>query len=334
MPDLTSSFETTNQNGTDKNQSGASSSFEVSNGQVEWVIDHGNRANQNPPDPTARLQLNSPDLIPPTQNPSGSREEVEISQVTDLTLSSVGVTNELLAFDQIVPSLVEQRTPGSSIRSMQTGSTPNSTNQNASAGSSNQDSSIPFPDNTLDRINPSSPDGTKTSFERLKESLSTSLNSFLQHEKELEKSQNELTEYVENSKQSESNSQQIIPEENQISQQSSPEKTKSDYQTPRSQETDSMGVEDFPPPPTELLPPTESQPTQQFGSAAELLKEVEELHRSFEETAATSPPRGNETIERILENSEESSSFHQMNQEKLQKFEIGMLFIYALKSNT
>lgn len=109
---MTSSFETTNQNGTDKNQSGASSSFEVSNGQVEWVIDHGNRANQNPPDPTARLQLNSPDLNPPTQNPSGSREEVEISQVTDLTISSVGVTNELLALDQIVPSLVEQRTPG------------------------------------------------------------------------------------------------------------------------------------------------------------------------------------------------------------------------------
>ena len=217
---------------------------------------------------------------------------------------------------------------------MQTGSTPNSTNQNASAGSSNQDSSIPFPDNTLDRINPSSPDGTKTSFERLKESLSTSLNSFLQHEKELEKSQNELTEYVENSQQNENNSQQVIPKENQISQQSSPEKTKSDYQTPRSQETDSMAapVEDFPPPPTELLPPLGSQPTQQFGSAAELLKEVEELHRSFEETAATS--RGNETIERILENSEESSSFHQMNQEKLQKFEIGMLFIYALKSNT
>ena len=217
---------------------------------------------------------------------------------------------------------------------MQTGSTPNSTNQNASAGSSNQDSSIPFPDNTLDRINPSSPDGTKTSFERLKESLSTSLNSFLQHEKELEKSQNELTEYVENSQQNENNSQQVIPKENQISQQSSPEKTKSDYQTPRSQETDSMAapVEDFPPPPTELLPPLGSQPTQQFGSAAELLKEVEELHRSFEETAATS--RGNETIERILENSGESSSFHQMNQEKLQKFEIGMLFIYALKSNT
>jgi len=217
---------------------------------------------------------------------------------------------------------------------MQTGSTPNSTNQNASAGSSNQDSSIPFPDNTLDRINPSSPDGTKTSFERLKESLSTSLNSFLQHEKELEKSQNELTEYVENSQQNENNSQQVIPKENQISEQSSPEKTKSDYQTPRSQETDSMAapVEDFPPPPTELLPPLGSQPTQQFGSAAELLKEVEELHRSFEETAATS--RGNETIERILENSEESSSFHQMNQEKLQKFEIGMLFIYALKSNT
>ena len=217
---------------------------------------------------------------------------------------------------------------------MQTGSTPNSTNQNASAGSSNQDSSIPFPDNTLDRINPSSPDGTKTSFERLKESLSTSLNSFLQHEKELEKSQNELTEYVENSQQNENNSQQVIPKENQISEQSSPEKTKSDYQTPRSQETDSMAapVEDFPPPPTELLPPLGSQPTQQFGSAAELLKEVEELHRSFEETAATS--RGNETIERILENSGESSSFHQMNQEKLQKFEIGMLFIYALKSNT
>ena len=155
----------------------------------------------------------------------------------------------------------------------------------------------------------------ETSFERLKESLSTSLNSFLQHEKELEKSQNELTEYVENSQQNET--QQVIPEENQISQQSSPEKTKSDYQTPRSQETDFVGVEDFPPPPTELLPPMESQPTQQFGSAAELLKEVEELHRSFEETAATSPPRGNETIERILENSEESSSFHQMNQEKL-----------------
>ena len=206
---------------------------------------------------------------------------------------------------------------GSSIRSMQTGSTPHSTNQNASAGSSNQDSSIPFPDNTLDRINPSSPDGTKTSFERLKESLSTSLNSFLQHEKELEKSQNELTEFVENSQQNYNNSQQVIPEENKISQQSSPEKTKSDYQTPRSQETDSMGVEDFPPPPTELLPPLESQTTQQFGSAAELLKEVEELHRSFEETAATSPPRGNETIERILENSEESSSFHQMNQEEL-----------------
>ena len=216
---------------------------------------------------------------------------------------------------------------------MQTGSTPNSTNQNASAGSSNQDSSIPFPDNTLDRINPSSPDGTKTSFERLKESLSTSLNSFLQHEKELEKSQNELTEYIENSQQNETNSQQVIPEENQISQQSSPEKTKSDYQTPRSQDTDFVGVEDFPPPPTELLPPMESQPTQQFGSAAELLKEVEELHRSFEETAATSPPRGNETIERILENSEESSSFHQMNQEKLQKFEIRIIFIYDLKSN-
>ena len=164
LPDLTSSFETSNQNATEKNQSGASSSFEVSNGQVEWVIDHGNRANQNPPDPTARLQLNSP-----TQNRSGSRDEIEISQVTDLTLSSVGVTNELLALDQIVPSLVDHNTPGSSIRSVQTGSTPNSTNQNASGGSSNQDSSIPFPDNTLDRINPSSPDGTKTSFERLKE---------------------------------------------------------------------------------------------------------------------------------------------------------------------
>lgn len=219
---------------------------------------------------------------------------------------------------------------------MQTGSTPNSTNQNASAGSSNQDSSIPFPDNTLDRINPSSPDGTKTSFERLKESLSTSLNSFLQHEKELEKSQNELTEYVENSQQNENNSQQVIPEENQLSQQSSPEKTKSDYQTPRSQETDSMGapVEDFPPPPSELLPPMGSQPTQQFGSAAELLKEVEELHRSFEETAATSPPRGNETIERILENSEESSSFHQMNQEKLQKSRFEFLLYMTFKSNT
>merc|ERR1711911_169767 len=181
----------------------------------------------------------------------------------------------------------------------------------------------------------SSPDGTKTSFERLKESLSTSLNSFLQHEKELEKSQNELTEYVENSQQNENNSQQVIPEENQISQQSSPEKTKSDYQTPRSQETDSMGapVEDFPPPPSELLPPMGSQPTQQFGSAAELLKEVEELHRSFEETAATSPPRGNETIERILENSEESSSFHQMNQEKLQKSRFEFLLYMTFKSN-
>ena len=110
LPDLTSSFETTNQNATEKNQSGASSSFEVSNGQVEWVIDHGNRANENPPDPTARLQLNSPDLNPPAQYPSGSRDE--ISQVTDLTLSSVGVTNELLALDQIVPSLADQKTPG------------------------------------------------------------------------------------------------------------------------------------------------------------------------------------------------------------------------------
>ena len=158
----------------------------------------------------------------------------------------------------------------------------------------------------------------------------------MQHEKELEKSQNELTEYVENSQQNGNDLQQVIPEGNQISQQSSPGKTKSDdYQTPRSQETESTSapVDDFPPPPTELLPPMGSQATKQFGSAAELLKEVQELHRSFEETAATSPSRGNETIERILENSEESSSFHQMNQEKLQKFEIRIPIKSILHSN-
>ena len=148
------------------------------------------------------------------------------------------------------------------------------------------------------------------------ESLSTSLNSFLQHEKELEISQNESTENVAHSQPNENNSQQANYQQNQISGQSSPEKTKSDYQTPRSKETDSMGMpeESFPPPPTEFLSPG-LQPTQKYGSAAELLKEVEELHRSFEETAATSPAKGNETIERILENSDQSSSFYQMNQE-------------------
>ena len=48
-----------------------------------------------------------------------------------------------------------------------------------------------------------------------------------------------LTEYIDNSQQNETNSQQVTPEKkNQISQQSSPEKARSDYQTPRHQETD------------------------------------------------------------------------------------------------
>ena len=150
----------------------------------------------------------------------------------------------------------------------------------------------------------------------LQESLSTSLNSFLQHEKELAISQNESAENVEHSQPNENSPLQANYQQNQISSQSSPEKTKSDYRTPRSHETDSMGSpeESFPPPPTEFLSPG-LQSTQKYGSAAELLKEVEELHRSFEETAVTSPPRENETIERILENSDESSSFYQMNQE-------------------